>query len=72
MEIEMAANLDHRHDRETANTVRSGLIVLGLYGPAVAARWLRMRGVPLAVARQVITKPWLRRSDDYVIAGGKL
>lgn len=66
----MTADRNLREDRETANTVRGALIVQRLYGPGVAARWLRMRGVSLAVARKVITKPWLRRSDDYVIAGG--
>ena len=65
----MTTGLNQRNDWETANTIRGGLIVLGLYGPRVAARWLRMRGVPLAVAHKVIARPWLRRHDDYVIAG---
>ena len=64
----MAEMAERKLDRETANTVRSGLIVLSLYGPTVAARWMRMRGVPLAVAHRVITRPAARRRSDFVLA----
>lgn len=66
----MAEIADRKQDYETANTVRGGLVVLGLYGPTVAARWMRMRGVPLAVAYRVITQPGSRRSGDHVPNAG--
>lgn len=64
----MFATDNRRCDLHTANNVRSGLVVLDMYGPAVAARWMRMRGIPLGVAEKVILKPWQRRHGDNVIA----
>ena len=68
----MTLNPNLRSDRDTANTVRSGIIVLDRHGTAVAARWMRMHGVPLLVAIKVITQPWRRRSEDYVMPGQAL
>lgn len=65
----MSTTGNRKQDHEMANLVRSGLVVLGLYGPSVAARWMRTRGIPLEVAQRVITQPRSRRREDIVQAG---
>lgn len=60
---------NRRQDAKTANTVRSGLVILEACGTKLAAQWMHLHGVPFPVAHKVITRPWLRRQEDFVIVG---